>query len=146
MAKKKKDVSSKKVAIDEVIEEKDTVKENFVDLMKEVSMQEEVNHPIDEVEEQKNDIVEVNESEKVMDDILVVDNKERKDVFEDLIADNIVELVKAEQISEKIDSILENISVDKVIEDTKNNNDTKPRMTYRQMMGYDWNGQNFDYV
>lgn len=172
MAKKKKD-TPKKAVVNEVVEEKDTVKENFVDLMKEVSMQEEVDTIVEESDikdidvtsqEQNNsgqvndnsDIIEkdienedsieesisdkLNELEKTVDSIMT-------DVLvDDSISDNLNKLEKMTEIEEKMDSMVNSISIDEVIDDVKNNNDTKPRMTYRQMMGYDWNGQNFDYV
>lgn len=148
MAKKKKD-TPKKAVVNEVVEEKDTVKENFVDLMKEVSMQEEVDTIVEESDIKDIDVTsqEQNNSGQVNNNSDIIEKDiENEDSIEESISDKLNELEKMTEIEEKMDSMVNSISIDEVIDDVKNNNDTKPRMTYRQMMGYDWNGQNFDYV
>lgn len=142
MAKKKKD-TPKKVVANEVVEE------NIVDLMKEVSMQEEVDTIVEETIMKDNDATsqEQNNVEQVNDNSDITEKYiDNEDSIEESITDKLDNLEKICEIEEKIDSIINNVSVDEIIEDVKNNNDTKPRMTYKQMMGYDWNGQNFDYV
>lgn len=154
MAKKKKD-TPKKVVANEVVEEKEVIEGDIVDLMKEVSMQEEVSTVLDDIKineneetvEDKNEVTEVNENNETVENISAEgDNGIIEITVNEPTNDEVCVSENLEQISEKIESILENISVDEVIEDVRNNNDTKPIMTYKQMMGYDWNGQNFDYV
>lgn len=154
MAKKKKD-TPKKVVANEVVEEKEVIEGDIVDLMKEVSMQEEVSTVLDDIKineneetvEDKNEVTEVNENNETVENISAEgDNEIIEITVNEPTNDEVCVSENLEQISEKIESILENISVDEVIEDVRNNNDTKPIMTYKQMMGYDWNGQNFDYV
>lgn len=166
MAKKKKD-TPKKVVANEVVEE------NIVDLMKEVSMQEEVDTIVEEsimkdndaTSQEQNNVEQVNDNSDITEKYIdnedsieesisdklgelkeTVDTTMNNVLVDDSITDKLDNLEKICEIEEKIDSIINNVSVDEIIEDVKNNNDTKPRMTYKQMMGYDWNGQNFDYV
>lgn len=127
MAKKKK----------EVVEQVSTneVQEDIVDMMKEVSMQPEVETPTEIVEEEV--------PEEVAEE--VVENEIVEEV-ETVVEEDSIEEVK--EIEEVIDEPETDFAIDKIIEDAKKNNDCdcnpKPRMSYRQMMGYDWNGQNFD--
>lgn len=119
MAKKKK----------EVVEQVSTneVQEDIVDMMKEVSMQPEVETPIEIVEEE------------------VIENEVPEEVAEEVEEDLIEEVKETEEVISEPET---DFVIDKIIEDAKKNNDCdcnpKPRMSYRQMMGYDWNGQNFD--
>lgn len=66
-----------------------------------------------------------NESEKIVNDKLPEETKDKHDTSKD-----------------------NNLEIDKLIEEVHKNNDcncnSKPRMSWQQMMGYDWNGQNFE--
>lgn len=132
MAKKKK----------EVVEQVSTneVQEDIVDMMKEVSMQPEVETPTEIVEEE---VIENEAPEEVAEE--VVENEVPEEV-ETVVEEDLIEEVK--ETEEVISEPETDFVIDKIIEDVKKNNDCdcnpKPRMSYRQMMGYDWNGQNFD--
>lgn len=129
MAKKKK----------EVVEQVTTneIQEDIIDMMKEVSMQPEVDVPTEEIAEDVDesicdgDVVPVIEEDVVKTDIV--------------IEDTITPIVN---LSHEILQSNNSIEIDKLIEEVHKNNDcncnSKPRMSWQQMMGYDWNGQNFE--
>ena len=141
MAKKKK----------EVVEQEATneIKEDIIDMMKEVSMQPEVNVPTDEeVIDESNglEIIENETPEETTKEIVEQEISEDaiEDESEEIVNDKLPEETKDEHDASKDN----NLEIDKLIEEVHKNNDcncnSKPRMSWQQMMGYDWNGQNFE--
>jgi len=135
MAKKKK----------EVVEQVSTneVQEDIIDMMKEVSMQPEVEIPTEVVEE----VVSENEITEEVEAVVEEDSVE--EVIKNEIPTEVETVGEENSVEEKaIGEHETDFVIDKIIEDVKKNNDCdynpKPRMSYKQMMGYDWNGQNFD--
>lgn len=135
MAKKKK----------EVVEQVSTneVQEDIIDMMKEVSMQPEVEIPTEVVEE----VVSENEITEEVEAVVEEDSVE--EVIKNEIPTEVETVGEEKSVEEKaIGEHETDFVIDKIIEDVKKNNDCdcnpKPRMSYKQMMGYDWNGQNFD--
>lgn len=140
MAKKKK----------EVVEQVSTneIQEDIIDMMKEVSMKPEVDIPTNEEV-----VSESNHSEKIDSEMPEEINKESieqeisekviENETEEIVNDKLTEEIKDDEVSKD-----DNLGIDKLIEEVhKNNNcncNSKPRMTWQQMMGYDWNGQNFE--
>lgn len=162
MAKKKK----------EVVEQVTTneIQEDIIDMMKEVSMQPEVNVPTEEIAEgvdesiYDGDVVPVIEEDVVKTDIVIedtitplvsidltneqldkIDDFKQEDESYDMREATIDEIVN---LSHEILQSNNSIEIDKLIEEVHKNNDcncnSKPRMSWQQMMGYDWNGQNFE--
>lgn len=133
MAKKKK----------EVVEQVETneIQEDIIDMMKEVSMQPEVDVPTDEeVIDESNglEIIENETPEETTKEIV------EQEISEEIVNDKLTEETKDEHDTSKDN----NLEIDKLIEEVHKNNDcncnSKPRMSWQQMMGYDWNGQNFE--
>ena len=141
MAKKKK----------EVVEQVTTneIQEDIIDMMKEVSMQPEVDVPIDEeVIDESNglEIIENETPEETTKEIVEQEISEDaiENESEEIVNDKLPEETKDEHDTSKDN----NLEIDKLIEEVHKNNDcncnSKPRMSWQQMMGYDWNGQNFE--
>lgn len=137
MAKKKK----------EVVEQVTTneIQEDIIDMMKEVSMQPEVDVPTDEkVIDESNglEIIENETPEEIVEQEISEDAIENES--EEIVNDKLPEETKDEHDTSKDN----NLEIDKLIEEVHKNNDcncnSKPRMSWQQMMGYDWNGQNFE--
>lgn len=162
MAKKKKEVVEQ-VATNEI-------QEDIIDMMKEVSMQPEVDVPTEEIAEDVDesicdgDVVPVIEEDVVKTDIVIedtitplvsidltneqldkIDDFKQEDGSYDMRETTIDEIVN---LSHEILQSNNSIEIDKLIEEVHKNNDcncnSKPRMSWQQMMGYDWNGQNFE--
>lgn len=162
MAKKKK----------EVVEQAATneIQEDIIDMMKEVSMQPEVDVPTKEIAEDVDesicdgDVVPVIEEDVIKTDIVIedtitplvsidltneqldkIDDFKQEDGSYDMREATIDEIVN---LSHEILQSNNSIEIDKLIEEVHKNNDcncnSKPRMSWQQMMGYDWNGQNFE--
>lgn len=139
--------------------------ENIVELMKEVSMQEEVELPAKEIKVEVEEVFE--------EPILIGGGADEEPIIEEVVEEKVDEEPIIEEVVEEpiliggeVKPIEEEVSIDKMIEEAKTteevkeevkpveepkkevkvNNNTKPRMTYQQMMGYEWNGQNFEYV
>lgn len=141
MAKKKKEVVEQ-VATNEI-------QEDIIDMMKEVSMQPEVNVPTDEeiIDESNGlEIIENETPEETTKEIVEQEISEDaiEDESEEIVNDKLPEETKDEHDASKDN----NLEIDKLIEEVHKNNDcncnSKPRMSWQQMMGYDWNGQNFE--
>ena len=141
MAKRKKEVVEQ-VATNEI-------QEDIIDIMKEVSMQPEVNVPTDEeVIDESNglEIIENEAPEETTKEIVEQEISEDaiENESEEIVNDKLSEETKDEHDTSKDD----NLEIDKLIEKVHKNNDcncnSKPRMSWQQMMGYDWNGQNFE--
>lgn len=141
MAKRKKEVVEQ-VATNEI-------QEDIIDMMKEVSMQPEVNVPTDEeVIDESNglEIIENEAPEETTKEIVEQEISEDaiENESEEIVNDKLSEETKDEHDTSKDD----NLEIDKLIEKVHKNNDfncnSKPRMSWQQMMGYDWNGQNFE--
>lgn len=139
--------------------------EDFIELMKEVSVQ-----PAVEIKSDEEDIIaEQNSNEEIAEDKEEIINKEDKKIeFEADLSDEYdslkneegnIDLTKmsmdkfievAHEIIDKNSNIAEVLDEAKKASDDKIKNcnckKEKPRMTYNQMMGYDWNGQNFSEV
>ena len=141
MAKKKK----------EVVEQVETneIQEDIIDMMKEVSMQPEVDVPTDEeVIDESNglEIIENETPEETTKEIVEQEISEDaiENESEEIVNDKLPEETKDEHDTSKDN----NLEIDKLIEEVHKNNDcncnSKPRMSWQQMMGYDWNGQNFE--
>lgn len=141
MAKKKK----------EVVEQVETneIQEDIIDMMKEVSMQPEVDVPTDEeVIDESNGlgIIENETPEETTKEIVEQEISEDaiENESEEIVNDKLTEETKDEHDTSKDN----NLEIDKLIEEVHKNNDcncnSKPRMSWQQMMGYDWNGQNFE--
>ena len=141
MAKKKK----------EVVEQVETneIQEDIIDMMKEVSMQPEVDVPTDEeVIDESNglEIIENETPEETTKEIVEQEISEDaiENESEEIVNDKLTEETKDEHDTSKDN----NLEIDKLIEEVHKNNDcngnSKPRMSWQQMMGYDWNGQNFE--
>lgn len=138
MAKKKK----------EVVEQVETneIQEDIIDMMKEVSMQPEVDVPTDEeVIDESNglEIIENETPEETTKEIV------EQEISEDAIENESEEIVNDKLTKDEHDTSKDNnLEIDKLIEEVHKNNDcncnSKPRMSWQQMMGYDWNGQNFE--
>lgn len=138
MAKKKKIEDTTNM---DVIEQED-----IVEVMKEISMQPDVEieeEPVEEVEpveELNNFTLDVNLSDNTIENL-----KEHELEYGSIDMTN----ESDEEIIKLTHDMLENNEVDQLsemFETIKENNKPKKRMTYNQMMGYDWNGQNFDNV
>ena len=141
MAKKKKEVVEQ-VATNEI-------QEDIIDMMKEVSMKpevvvsayEEINDESNDLEIIKNETPEETTKEIVEQEISedAIENES-----EEIVNDKLPEETKDEHDTSKDN----NLEIDKLIEEVHKNNDcncnSKPRMSWQQMMGYDWNGQNFE--
>lgn len=132
MAKKKKIEDTTNM---DVIEQED-----IVDVMKEISMQPDVEIEEEPVEELNNFTLDVNFSDNTIENLK---EHELEDGSIDMTNESDEEIIKLSH------DMLENNEVDQLsemFETIKENNKPKKRMTYNQMMGYDWNGQNFDNV
>lgn len=141
MAKKKK----------EVVEQVTTneIQEDIIDMMKEVSMQPEVDVPTDEEVIDESNGLEIIENE--------TPEETTKEIVEQEISEDAIENESEEMVNDKLPEEIKdehdtsknnNLEIDKLIEEVHKNNDcncnSKPRMSWQQMMGYDWNGQNFE--
>lgn len=144
MAKKKKIEDTTNM---DVIEQED-----IVDIMKEISMQPDVE--IEEIDTKEESVEEVEPVEEVNNFILDVNLSDNtiENLKEYELEDGSIDMTNAsdEEIIKLTHDMLENNKVgqlSEMFEEIKNkdcNCKQKPRMTYNQMMGYDWNGTNFD--
>ena len=141
MAKKKKEVVEQ-VATNEIQEDiNDMIKQQTKQPQLDLSTDEEVIDESNGLEIIENETPEETTKEIVEQEISedAIENES-----EEIVNDKLPEETKDEHDTSKDN----NLEIDKLIEEVHKNNDcncnSKPRMSWQQMMGYDWNGQNFE--